>query len=209
IFSVKVWVPQQFRKNPNEPYEFRYYEIEDYEFGTSDEDREPNKDYAFIKLKERVGARVGPLDQNWKEIKSQALPVPKDKQVPVLPFKKLERKALPNVVMTVGFSADKKFEVQKNCEPFKFYSVPSGTHKLQGVPGLLIHDGDTYSVSSGSALTLLAGDIPHFAALHRGFYPSGTPDYGEFDLYRRGNFAIDGNSFYDHFMEFRRKFGRN
>ncbi|MCB0367648.1 MAG: hypothetical protein H6624_09530 [Bdellovibrionaceae bacterium] len=207
-FSVKVWVPESVRKNPAEPYEWRYYEIEDYEFGTNDEEREPHKDYAFIKLKERVGARVGPLDQNWKEIKSQAVAVPKDKQVPVLPFKKIDRKTLPNVVMTVGFSGDKKIVVQKNCEPFKLYEVPSD-HQLNGLNGIVIHDGDTFSISSGSALAMLAANRPHFVAVHRGYYPAGTPDYGEFDLYRRGNFAINGNSFYDHFMEFRRKFGRN
>ncbi|MCB0367646.1 MAG: hypothetical protein KDD68_19750, partial [Bdellovibrionales bacterium] len=209
IFTVKVWVPRELRRDSNEAYEWRYYDVEDYEFGTDDEERNPNKDYAFIKLRERVGARVGPLDQNWNEIKSQAMAVPKDKQVPVLPFKKLDRTALPNVVMTVGFSSDKKTVVQKNCEPFRLFDPPAG-HPSLSHPGLLIHDGDTGSTSSGSALTLLNGNKPHFAALHRGTFWRGSKTFeGPFDLNSRFNEAIDSNSFYDHFMEFRRKFGRN
>lgn len=110
--------------------------------------------------------------------------------------------------MTVGYSIDKGVDVQKNCQPFMFYDVPNG-HQLNRWPGLVIHDGDTESMSSGSALTLLVDGRPHFAALHRGFYPEGTNMRGEFDLNRRGNFAVDGNSLHDHFMEFRRKWGRN
>ncbi|MCB0367734.1 MAG: hypothetical protein H6624_09465 [Bdellovibrionaceae bacterium] len=209
-FTTKVWVPEEFRKDPRIPYEFRYYEIDDYEFGTNDEEREPNKDYVFLKLKERVGQRVGPLDSNWREIRSQRIEVPESRLSQPLPFKRVDRSKLPNVVMTVGFSNDKGVEVQKNCEPFGLYD-PSSNHPGARYPGLLPHDGDTLGVSSGSSLSMLVGDRPHFVALHRGTYGDGVrfPERGDFNINRRFNEAIDGNTFYNHFMEFRRKWGRN
>jgi len=110
--------------------------------------------------------------------------------------------------MSVGFQGDKGWKVQKNCEPFKFYKVPQRGHTLNDHPGTIIHDGDTLDVSSGSALVMLVDGKPHFTGVHEGSYPGGVSDEGEFDLYRRGNFGVDSNSFYEEFMAFRRKWGR-
>ncbi|MCB0386847.1 MAG: hypothetical protein KDD43_15745, partial [Bdellovibrionales bacterium] len=208
-FMVKVWVPPQFRRNPSESYEFRAYEIEDVEFGTHDEFRNPEKDYALVKLKKVVGAEVGRPDDRGIDIPSTVVSVPKDKQVVPLPFKRFDRKKVPNVVMTAGFQGDKKWVMQKNCKPFQLYDPPNASHPLAAHPGLLAHDGDTNGIASGSALTLLVDGKPHFAAVHIGSEPEGGALEGGFDINTRYNYAVDGQSFYDHFMEFRRRFGRN
>jgi len=112
--------------------------------------------------------------------------------------------------MYVGFQKDKNWEVQKNCEPFKFYQVPQGEgHILSLSPGTILHDGDSDKGSSGSALTLLIDGQPHFTGVHVGSYPSwASRSKGGFNLYHRFNYGVDANSFYEEFMAFRQKWGR-
>lgn len=106
---------------------------------------------------------------------------------------------------------DKGWVVQKNCRPFKIYETPNNpSHYLADKPGMMIHDGDTNGVASGSSLALLVDGVPHFAGIHTSTFPGGDANhFGKFDINRRYNFAIDGQTIYDHFLEFRRRFGRN
>lgn len=208
-FTVKVWVPPSVRYKSNEEFEFRDYDIEDVEFGgSSNEEIEKETDYAFIKLKRPVGELVGPADDNNYEDMSKALRVPTNRLIEPLPFRRFERSTVPNVVMTVGFQMDKGDDVQKNCTPFKLHSPPAG-NPLANRRGMLIHDGDTNGAASGSALTVLVNGRPHFTAIHTGAWGSSNPHSGSFDPHSRFNYAVDGQSFYDRFVQFRRRFGRN
>ena len=204
-------MPQKLRKNVSKPYEFREHEIEEVQFGNFNEmeSDSSHKDYAFVKLKERVGQLVRRADGQGRE-SGHRQKVPQSRLIQPLPFKKFDREKIPNVGMYVGFQKDKKWEVQKNCEPFKFYQAPQGEgHNLSLSPGTILHDGDTTNRSSGSALTLLIDGQPHFTGVHVGSYSSGAINSEEdFDLYRRFNYGVDSNSFYEEFMAFRQKWGR-
>lgn len=209
-FTVRVWVPPSARYDQREEYEYRIYKAVDIEFG-SDEVEQSNRgtDFAFIKLNRRVGAIVGPTDDNGVEDLARAVNVSPDRQVRALPFKRFDRKSSPNVVMTVGFQADKPDgDAHKNCRPFKLYDLPPG-NPLSGHKNALAHDGDTNGVASGSALAMMVDGRPHFAGIHVAGFPDGGLHYGEFDLNSRFNVAVDGQSIYDRFMAFRRKHGRN
>lgn len=211
-FAVKEWIPEQLREDRRVAYEYRYYEIEDIEFGdTTDYSSLNSKDYAFIKLKRRVGEIISRVDADGREIGSDRVRVPPERQVRPLPFRRFDRRSVPNVVMTVGFQADKEGDAQKNCQPFSFHEFTweSPTRFAQDRAALLAHDGDTNGVASGSALTLMVDGRPHFAGLHIGAYPQGGLHQGNFNIANYFNVAIDGQSFYDRFMQFRRRFGRN
>ncbi|MCB9084581.1 MAG: hypothetical protein H6624_09555 [Bdellovibrionaceae bacterium] len=207
-FYSKVWIPEEMRRNKNEAYEFREYEIESVEFGGSDERNRPQEDYAFVKLKERVGQTVSPMDSSGREIRSNRRRVADDKLVRPLPFKKFDRKQVPNIGMGVGFQKDKGWEPQKNCQPFAIHDPPNG-HRMGQYPGTIIVEADTNGMSSGMAYSLLVDGEPHFAGVNVGFYPDRTSLHGQFDIWNRFNWGIESNSIYDHFMEFRRKWGRN
>lgn len=211
-FAVKEWIPEQLREDQRVAYEYRYYEIEDIEFGdTTDYSSLNSKDYAFIKLKRRVGEVVSRVDADGREIGSDRFRVPPERQVRPLPFRRFDRRSVPNVVMTVGFQADKEGDAQKNCRPFSFHDFTgeSPTRFAQNRAALIAHDGDTNGVASGSALTLMVGGRPHYAGLHIGAYPQGGLHQGNFNIANYFNVAIDGQSFYDRFMQFRRRFGRD
>ena len=207
-YYVKVWVPKALRKKQSVEYEFREFEIEEVQFGNHDEYKYAQKDYAFVKLKERVGEMVGPTDNQGREDKRRKQKIPKNRQVQPLPFKKFDRSKVPNVVMTAAFQADKEWVAQKNKDPFKIYEVPKTGHVLNDYPGTIIFDGDSNGSSSGSAIAMLVDGKPHFAGVAAGYYPEKTSFYGEFDLYERFNWGIDSNAIYDEFITFRSKWGR-
>ncbi|MCC7405983.1 MAG: hypothetical protein IT288_16440 [Bdellovibrionales bacterium] len=208
-FTIKVWVPPSARYRQDEPYEYRSYRAQDVEFGSSDERGDTGNDVAFIRLDRPVGVRVGPTDDQGAEDLSRAEVVSREKVVKPLPFRRFDRSAVPNIVMTAGFQADKTDgDAYKNCRPFQLYEIPPSSSKAKG-QNILAHDGDTNGVASGSALALMVDGRPHFAALHIGAHGATNIHEGEFDIDRRFNFAIDGQSFYDRFMQFRRRYGRN
>jgi len=65
--------------------------------------------------------------------------------------------------------------------------------------------------SSGSALAVSDEQgILTFTAVNVAdqLLPTETETEGDFHIENRRNFAIDGNSFYEEFINFRRKFGR-
>jgi len=89
-YYAKVWVPRGLRRTVS-PYEFREYEIEEVQFGNDDEYANRGKDYAFVKLKERVGEWIGKLDAKGNKIEKYGRrKVPQSKLVPPLPFKKFD-----------------------------------------------------------------------------------------------------------------------
>ncbi len=98
----------------------------------------------------------------------------------------------------------------KNCEPFRIYRDPD-SDLGPAFKNLLIHDGDMLDRSSGSALAVSDEQgILTFTAVNVAdqLLPTETETEGDFHIENRRNFAIDGNSFYEEFINFRRKFGR-
>lgn len=195
-FFVKVWVPPSQRKDPNKPYEGRAYDIEAIEFldiaGDLDE-------VAFIKLKKPVSKEV------------DGIPIDPEHQIQPMAFEKLDRSQLPKTGMTVAFQGDKvRGRAFKNCEPFELVSAP---REFEPNSNVLMTNADIMPGASGSALALLKNGKPHYAAVvvgHRGEEGAGhAGEYVPRGPRPRYNRAIDANSFYDDFMDFRRKYGRN
>jgi hypothetical protein len=99
----------------------------------------------------------------------------------------------------------------KNCEPFNIYRDP---HSDLGpaIKNLLIHDGDMLDRSSGSALAVRDEQgILTFTGVNVAdrLLPDASLTEGDFHIENRVNFAVDGNSFYEEFINFRKKFGRS
>ncbi|MCB0362537.1 MAG: hypothetical protein KDD35_07440 [Bdellovibrionales bacterium] len=202
-FVAKVWIPKQLRKDPNIAYEPRIYEIEDVHFGRADAGKSDTKDYAFVKLKERVGEFIG--SGVYSANKSKKIRVSEGKWIKPLPFTKLfDSEKFNKPASTVGFHFDKS-DAQKNCEPNQMFKHPE-------IPGLVVFNGDTLGGASGSAVAVPdRNNILTFAAIFTGqsIPYSQTEFEGDFDLARRYNYGIDGNEIYDEFMRYRKqKLGR-
>jgi hypothetical protein len=212
-FSTKVWIPKELRKDPDVAYEVRSYEIESIQYGSRNPRDLDHKDYAFVKLKEPVGVAVGRRDANGKFGKKVSVdrrywPKP-------LPFKLLDDTRFSRKIQMVGMRESENGKIKespffKNCEPFRIYRDP---HSDVGpaFKNVLIHDGDTLDRSSGSALAVRdeQGVLTFTGVNVAGqILPTETETEGDFHIENRRNFAIDGNSFYEEFINFRKKFGR-
>ena len=212
-FSAKVWIPEKLRKKSDEPYEWRSYEIQEVQYGSLNPRDPDHKDYAFVKLKEPVGVLVGKKGAQGKIGKKVVVdrrywPKP-------LPFKPLDDSRFSKPIQMVSL-ADQNSKIKdspfyKNCKPFRIYTDPH-SHLGPAFSNVLIHDGDTLDGSSGSALVVPdeQGVLTYNGVNIGGqILPTETEEEGNFHIENRRNFAIDGNSFYDEFMRFRRKFGRS
>ncbi|MBK9037717.1 MAG: hypothetical protein IPL83_00930 [Bdellovibrionales bacterium] len=204
VFIVRVWSPRT-----NE-YVFKRYKVKDYEFGTTNPDRYPDLDYAFLRLEEEVGKDV------------DGLPVPKEYQIKPLPFKLTDESKVPKSAMTAGYNTETN-DFSKNCAPFSLTTMPSDHPYLVGTinvnPGKFwLHNGDTIPGSSGQAVALRdENGQPYFAAVHRGWIKNNRPESGGEQAAppRRNapsppaksgsggiNFAVKAESFYGAFMRF-------
>jgi hypothetical protein len=211
-FSTKVWIPKELRQDPDVAYEGRNYEIESIQYGSLNPRDPDHKDYAFVKLKEPVGVSVGKRDANGKIGKKVA--VDRKYWPKPLAFKPLDDTRFSRKIEMVSLRDEngkiKDSPFYKNCEPFNIYRDP---HSDLGpaVKNLLILDGDTLDRSSGSALAVRDEQgVLTFTGINVSgqILPTETETEGDFHIENRRNFAIDGNSFYEEFINFRKKFGR-
>jgi hypothetical protein len=209
-FSTKVWVPKELRKNLDEAYEWRSYEVQEVQFGSLNPREPTHKDYAFVKLKESVGASVGKKDPKGKvgkkiAVDSKYWPRP-------LPFKPLDEKRFSSPAQMVSLQEEGKAgDFIKNCEPFKIYKDPN-SEVGPAYNNILIHDGDMLDSSSGSAIVVPDEQgVLTFAGVNVSdrLLPNASLTEGDFHIENRINKAVDGNSFYGEFMKFRGKFGRS
>lgn len=204
VFIVKVWNPK------TEKYVFKRYKVKDYEFGTTDPDRYPDLDYAFLRLEEEVGKVV------------DGLPVPIDYQIKPLPFKLTNEGKVPKGAMTVGYNTETN-NFSKNCAPFKLSPMPSDHPYLGGKFNVnsekfLLHNASTIPGSSGQAIAGLdEKGLPYFVAVHRGWIENNRRESGEAHSAppkkktsaspsRSGpnniNLAVEAGSFYPAFVRF-------
>lgn len=206
-FSTKVWIPKDLRKNSDEAYEWRSYEVQEVKFGSLNPLEPDHKDYAFVKLKESVGVSVGKKDANGKIGKKVG--VDRKYWPKPLPFKPLDDKRFSKSAQMVGLHNEKR-GFYKNCEPFKIYKDPnSGLNVV--ADSLLALDGDTMDGSSGAAIAVPdENGVLTFTGVNvaERLLPTASDTEGDFHIENRINIAVDGNSFYEEFMKFRRKFGR-
>ncbi len=212
-FSAKVWIPKELRKDPDVAYEWRSYEIESIQYGSLNPRELRHKDYAFVKLKEPVGVSVGKRDANGKIGKKVA--VDRKYWPKPLPFKPLDDTRFSKKIEMVSLRDEngkiKDSSFYKNCEPFRIYRDP---HSDLGpaIKNLLIHDGDMLDGSSGSALAVRDEQgVLTFTGVNVAdrLLPGASLTEGDFHIENRVNFAVDGNSFYEEFINFRKKFGRS
>ena len=205
-FTIKVWVPPELRLDPNQAYEPRWYEIEEVTYGSLNPNDFPTKDYAFIKLKERAGKVVRKRTRDGKLV-GKSVKVSDRYLVKPLPFKPLDQKKKKKNASIMGFHQDRGAVAQKNCAPSRI--MKSGKHGQE----VLLFNGDMVSMSSGSAIAVPDEDGNlTFAALNIGdVLPEGQTEFDQIDFDPNGryNVALDGDSFFDEFLAFRRKYGRD
>lgn len=198
-YVAKVFIPMKFRIDPRIAYEPRIYEIESVHFGRRDAHTSDPKDYAFVKLKERVGEFIGAGIDSSRQ--SKRTRVDESNWIRPLPFRKLsDKERFGKPAMTVGTHFDKA-DIQKNCEPNWLFKHPDKA-------GMVAFDGDMLGGSSGSSISVRDEDnILTFAAMFTGdSIPYSATEYsGDFDLRYRYNYGIDGNEIYDEFMLYRKK----
>ncbi|MCB0362755.1 MAG: hypothetical protein KDD35_08530 [Bdellovibrionales bacterium] len=205
-FWIKVWIPVALRENPQVAYEFRPYEVEKVEIHRKSKWDPKSKDFAFVKLKEKVGERVGrKLGKNKYGKKKE---VDKSQLVKPLPFKILGDDRFQKDALMAAFHIDKDNGnvAYKNCVPFGIRQDPD-------FEGQLNHDGDMVDLSSGAAIAIPdERGILTFAGVNVTdmMLPGQTQfDNLPYDYPNRYNIAVDGNAIYSEFMRFRRQFGRS
>ncbi|MBK9039109.1 MAG: hypothetical protein IPL83_08105 [Bdellovibrionales bacterium] len=213
-FSTKVWIPRELRKDPDVAYEWRSYEIQEIQYGSLNPREPRHKDYAFVKLKEPVGVSVGKRDANGKI--GERVSVDRKYWPKPLAFKPLDDTRFSKKIEMVSLRDEngkiKDSPFYKNCEPFNIYRDP---HSDLGpaFKNLLTHNGDMLDRSSGSALAVRdEHGVLTFTAVNVAdllLLPDASETEGDFHIENRVNFAVDGNSFYEEFINFRRKFGRS
>ncbi|MBK7843468.1 MAG: hypothetical protein IPJ71_07200 [Bdellovibrionales bacterium] len=193
-FYVRVWVPEENRKSPDRPYEFRPFGIKRICFGSKSGVEGDFRDFALLQLDERVSEVVDgiPVDpQHWIE---------------PLAFDGRGRESFPNFAMTVGFHRGKKWRAQKNCKPFSLFDQTSEVSpsflSSERRRGLLMTDGDFVERSSGSSIALLdERGRPHLAAILAGeFVNAPKVNFNGRDQF---NYAVDAKEFYNEFVSFR------
>jgi hypothetical protein len=212
-FSAKVWIPRELRKDPDVAYEWRSYEIESIQYGSLNPRELLYKDYAFVKLKEPVGVSAGRRDANGKI--GKRVSVDRKYWPKPLAFKPLDDTRFSKKIEMVSLRDEngkiKDSPFYKNCEPFNIYRDP---HSDLGpaIKNLLIHNGDMLDGSSGSALAVRdEHGVLTFTGVNVAdrLLPDASLTEGDFHIENRVNFAVDGNSFYEEFINFRKRFGRS